>query len=658
MIARRFLPAPTRMMVAGLLVLLSGTVSAHAQQPDGEEPPSAEQSSPQPEPLTDSAKLVQLNAGIAAYRAGSLDEARRILEGLVATDPNNTAGQYYLGLIFLKLGLSTTGNPDEARKLFESAQVRLRKVVEIADPAAFPFEAYLDLGIAQLGSQELTDEGMAISLRAAQTLQSYVDQEIGRDDRIGHFFLGVAYYRLSSQQRRLSGQNKSRDHRRAEAAFERAMILANRDLADGTFSQAEYADFETKIIYYRGLLAIFAQSNSEARGLLQNVVDRGAAGPKTKIIEFSEQLIRKIDDVMQSSPAPMTLDSPIGPLQIEGFVTVGNYYDTNVILLGQDTLLPRGIPHEEDYRFGLQTGVDVSRFLTKKRDNIIGESLFIGVGGSTSHFWQPHVKEFDLNIYGGRAYVNWEPVADLFVGMQYDYSYTKLGQEPFISSNRITPVVSKTWRRPGMSSNDANSELGRTDFFYTYDDRDYLDRIFDPRLDRDGNYHSVGFRQTFNLMQAKNIWRQYYADRGNGPRDFRDFERWMTFRFGYTYRNERTQGDEFDLWGNTVYGGIEIPLPRRLSFDFAAEYTWDEYTRPSLFDYRGFERSDFIQRYIFGLTYTLKDRGEVTTMESLSVKLRGSIELQYQDSSIWDRLSQDVYSFNRQIYGLELLISF
>ncbi|MBK8269733.1 MAG: hypothetical protein IPK83_16135 [Planctomycetes bacterium] len=443
--------------VAGLIAVMSvAHVSALGQDTGDVNDPAPKADTPQ---SSETEKLVQLNAGIAAYRRGSYEDAKAILSSLSESDPDNTACQYFLGLIYLKEGLQTQ-DPDVARQLFIDAQKSLRRVVETADPAAFPFEAYLDLGIAQLGSQELTEEGMEISLRAAQTLQSYVNGDLGRNDRVGHFFLGVAYYRLSSQDRRLSGQDKSRDHRRAEAAFEKSISLAKQDVESGKLAQDDFVEFETKILYYRGLLSIFAQNNSQAKALLQDVVDRGAAGPKTTIVEYSEQLVKKIEEVEKSEPAPMTLDSPVGPLQVEGFFTLGNYYDTNVILLGKDTLIPRGIPNEEDYRFGLQAGFDVSRFLTKKRDNIIGESLFMGVGGSTSHFWQPHIKEFDLNVYGGRAYVNWEPVTDLYLGMQYDHSYTKLGQDPFISSNRITPVLSKTWRRPGDEFNRCRFGIG------------------------------------------------------------------------------------------------------------------------------------------------------------------------------------------------------
>ncbi len=603
------------------------------------------------------ASALQLNAGISAYLRGSKSEAKEILSRLAETDPSNTAGLYYLGIIHLEEGLEASRDKKpEARELFVKAQQCLQRVVETVDPSAVPVEAYLDLGIAQLGGEKFDKERMEISRRAAETLDAYVQTDTGRDDRFGHFFLGVAYFRLATQDVRLAGQRKIEDRRKAGEAFDRAMGLAKEPIAGERLAPEDYALFETKVLYYKALLAIVGRDNREAHSLLTDVVERGSGD---ELIQNANTLIAKIEELESQEPAPITLESDIGPVQVEGYATVGHYYDTNVILLGEDTMIPRRIPNKSDYRFGLQTGFDVSRNFTE-RDDIIGKSFYIGAGGSTSHFWQPHIKEFDINIYSGRAYVNWEPVSDLFMGIQYDYSYTKLGQDPFISSNRITPVISKIWRGSPATANDLGLERARTDIYYTYDDRDYFDRIFDPRLDRDGNYHSIGVAQAFNLVQAGKLWPNYYHRGGEESVaiDGRDAERWLRVRLGYLYRNERTQGREFDLWGHTIYGGIDIPLPYRFAFDFTAEYTWDDYGHPSLFDFRGNERDDFIQRYIFGLTYTIIDRGEYRPMPSLSVKTRGTIELIYQNSDIWDRLSQDTYQFNRQIYGLELLVSF
>ena len=84
----------------------------------------------------------------------------------------------------------------------------------------------------------------------------------------------------------------------------------------------------------------------------------------------------------------------------------------------------------------------------------------------------------------------------------------------------------------------------------------------------------------------------------------------------------------------------------------------DYYSQPSMQDYRGNERFDFIQRYVFGLTRILIARGQDATMPSLDVKLRGGVELYFQDSNIWNRYHEDVYSYPRVIYGLQLIVSF
>src|SRR5206468_653280 len=83
--------------------------------------------------------------------------------------------------------------------------------------------------------------------------------------------------------------------------------------------------------------------------------------------------------------------------------------------------------------------------------------------------------EFDINQNVGRAYVNWEAIRDLYLGLEYDYSYTQLGHKPFISSNRATPVISKTWRGAPSETEPQGETRARTDIYYSYDDRNYLD---------------------------------------------------------------------------------------------------------------------------------------------------------------------------------------
>ena len=199
-------------------------------------------------------------------------------------------------------------------------------------------------------------------------------------------------------------------------------------------------------------------------------------------------------------------------------------------------------------------------------------------------------------------------------------------------------------------------ERARTDVFYSYDQRDYFDKLSDYRFDRDGAYQTVGLTQYFNLLRADQVWPGYYQ--GTTPRDGHDYQRWLRLWLGYRYRDESTVGDEFDLFGQSVPFGVEIPLPYRLSFDFTTELSWDNYWQPSLLDFSRKERLDFVQQYGVGLTRTLVDRGELRSLPTLQVLLRGGIDVTIQDSNVWDRLHEDVYSYDRAIYSVKLMVNF
>jgi hypothetical protein len=530
-----------------------------------------------------------------------------------------------------------------------------------ADPSVTPigavlnladYNALLPLGIAQLAREDPAkrDEARDLAHQAAKTLQDYVETDEGRNDRHGHFFLGVAHYRLCFH------EDPTGHVRAAAEALRLAKDLAGVDAKRGVLDAAELQTFETRVLYYQGLIDLAGNRRREALTKLQQVVARGVAGEQ--LVVNAEDLVEHIEREQKAHPSPMVLDSALGPLRFEGAFTLGYFYDTNVILLGEDTALPRGIAHEWDHRFGVEAGLDVSRQFTEQ-ECVLGKSLLLGLGAQTSHLWQPSIGEFDINIYGGRAYVNWEALRDFFLGLQYDYSYSQLGHAPFISSNRITPVISKVWRGSPALAGEPGEWRARTDIYYSYDYRDYLDQLADPRFDRDGPYHAVGIKQTFNLWKAQDLWRDYYAAEPDAPPvDFRDGQRWLAVRIGYVYRNEQTQGSEFDLVGHTIQAGLDVPLPCRLMFGFRTGLSWDGYDHASLLDFRRNERGDFIQHYDFGLTRTFVERGESDSMPTLRVRLRAGVEFGIQDSNIWNRLSEDVYSYDRAIYSVKLMVNF
>jgi hypothetical protein len=96
----------------------------------------------------------------------------------------------------------------------------------------------------------------------------------------------------------------------------------------------------------------------------------------------------------------------------------------------------------------------------------------------------------------------------------------------------------------------------------------------------------------------------------------------------------------------------------RLAFELNSEFTWGNYSSPSIFDYERKRRSDFLQRYDMGFVYTIVARGENPTLRTLNVRLRTGVEMSFQNSNIWDRLGEDIYEYNRTVYGMRLEVDF
>lgn len=610
---------------------------------------------------TTSEELLQINAGIRAYLDSDELRAAEIFNQVLEQDENNAAALYYLGLIELQQGLNVVRtDPETARQRFMSARNYLERVTRLADPRLTSVEAGLLLGIAQLasGDTRFPEEAVELAQRARQTLEDYVTTSFGQEDRFGAFYLAVAYYRLGDYYAS-AGQyaeatnafdNALTQFANAEsrARVDRAGAEADPPLATA-ISEAKFERFSLVITYYRGLVMLQRRRNVAAREALGQVRDNDT----TRLGSNARGILEQLDKVESTNPLPLSFNTPIGPLDFDARITAGAAWDSNVILLGDDTILPLNIDREDDFSFGTSLNFNISRYISKA-EAPIGESLAIGVGGTTAHRWQPNIPEFDQNIYAGRAFANWQPIPDIYLGLEYEYSYTMLGHDPFIAGNRLTPVISKLWAT--TDDEGLRRELGRTDFWYNIEWRNYLEELSDLGFNRDGTYQAVGIRQAFNLAQADELYASYFADR---PAEQTLFgRRPLSVYVGYVFREERTVGEEFDLAGHSIIAGVALPLPHRFRVTLDSIFTWENYAQPSLLDYRRSERRDFQQRYEFGVERVFVARGELASLRTLEITLRGGIDVTLQDSNIWDRLGQDFYEYSRAIYGLKLDISF
>lgn len=621
--------------------------------------------------------LADLGRAIDAFLNGQYDASEERFKALLA-DPAaadyRVAFRYYLGLIDLDRGLARSkeasdargaGNAQayaakagEARAYFEQALAQF-EALTIEDPQGKVVSAALLLGIAQLAraDPEVKQTALRLALHAEDTLNQYVQSAEGANDRYGYFYLAAARYRLADEYSVPPNRDRARFTdavRRARESLTKARQLADADFERGTLDENGRGYFQTVLTYYDGLLDTLVPDYAAARERFSQVRTSQFVQEKSDLQKNADDILRKLETARFAPAAAQPVAVPgLGPLLFEGHVRMGQAFDSNVILLGKETILPRGFTRKDDYQFGLMAEFNLRRVF-QKEELRFGESLEFGFGAATENLWQPNIPQFDINRYPGRAWVNFQLVPDLYLGVQYEYAYTQLGHRAFISSQRVTPVVSKVWRRAADQP-----AWGQTDLYFSTEDRDYFDRLADFRLNRDGTYQATGVRQTLNLWQARDLpWMQHDLQRASPLTQELFGNRWLNFYAGYEYRSERTVGTEFDNVAHSVLWGFDVPLPHRFGLEVGGEFAWADYLNPSLFDFGRRDRADFAQRYGCALVYTLVARGEQKDWRTLDIKLRGGVDLTFQNSNVTDRLGEHIYEYDRALYGIVLDVSF
>lgn len=622
------------------------------------------------------AVAIKLARAIESYALRDFPRATEQFEAVLQISPQEPGALWYLGLLKLDAGLEarraaeSAPDPgaraqllDEGERAFEQARDYLESLLRLdsATPSVQqvrPIEAGLVLAIARLAEND-EDRFRQLTSQAISTLETY-DQQTQGKDYLAKFFLGIAHWRLGLYEERDLATQQAEKQLAAQYFDETERLIGrvapptSAPSGEGAQHAIELTAIRLYVMYYRGIQALDAEDRARGIEMLRQVEEEAAAIPDLYQLRIDAGLlVQKAQETATGGPRPISFFSrPFGPIEFRANLQLGMGYDSNAILLGDDTALPRRIVKQDDWFANTDSSFELTRRFTKTEDNFgLGESLTLGISGDMSHRWHPSIREFDLNQYRGRAFLAWEPVTDIFAYFEYLYSYTMLGHKPFISSNGGFVGLTKRW------SDAARGSFGtRSDIYYGYEWRNYLDELFDFRLDRDGAYQLIGLRQSFDLWRADELWPDYYA---NAPeREKNDARRFANVFFGYEFREERTQGKEFDLGGHSALAGIEVPLPWRLSAGYQVRLNWDNYSARSLFDFTGDERFDFRQVHGVVLTYIILGRGEKKDFESLEIRLRGFAELVFQDSNVTDARSQDVYSYDRGQYGLALQISF
>ncbi len=340
-------------------------------------------------------------------------------------------------------------------------------------------------------------------------------------------------------------------------------------------------------------------------------------------------------------------------------LSTGFHRDTNVVLLGERTDLPRGVSDPEDFGFPAAALIDYTLDLNEK--------WALGAQARTTQLWHCDIDEFDEQRYGASVALQYRLVAQdddfgpVYLRLQYDYDYTLLGRGAFLENQALSPNLRMYWAEA----------RAQTDLYAQYELRDYREQLSDRRFDRDGDYITLGIVQSYQWVSMTD----WYRGRGVEPWGFADDDalwqedpdverRWLTPYVGLEYSWDSTNGDEFDQKEIALRSGVLLPLPYGIDLDAGMQFQWQDYAHGSLVDFHRRSRNDFIQEYTFGLTRTFvlrpgTARNRYTpVMDRVLMTVRAHVSWTDDDSNVVNRAGEAIFSYDRAIYGISMAFSF
>ncbi len=205
-------------------------------------------------------------------RAGALeaaDRARRILESLLAGNPNDAALQLDLGVVYQTIGdaKARAGVFDEAMAAYEKART-LHEALVHADQANERAQQNLAVDINEIGDMLERAGKLDEALAAYQNSLAIVQALVDRNKLVANYWrdLGVTYERiggvlakqhkldqaLAAYQQRLKIAQSLADDRPADSAYQRSLSVANNKIGDMLMAQGKPADAITE--YQKGLV--------------------------------------------------------------------------------------------------------------------------------------------------------------------------------------------------------------------------------------------------------------------------------------------------------------------------------------------------------------------------------------------------------------------
>lgn len=477
-------------------------------------------------------------------------------------------GHYEQAANFFEQARQATPGDPEASEYLGQTLLRLKRYSEAEGlfhdvTVSHPTRAQSWLGLAIAQSQLGKYHEALKSLEQAQTLDP--------QNPLIYFYQGVVSHELKS-------------FNQSSALFSRAMALS--------------PDLTPTVRYYTGM----------------SYYERGLIDQAQKELEAAIAAGEPESDVARAARAILEqrTAAPKGPKQWDLSLSVSGQYDSNVVLLPIGVQPPggsSGISQKDDFR---------TTYYARGEYRLIQNSLWTtGIAYGFYQSLQVKLTAFNIQDHAPSVFVQ-RQFGMVTARLQYAFDYVRVGQEPFLLSNAVQPIIVV-----------AEGDSYFTQIQLRYQNKDFQDDQFAGNSFRDGKNWLAGVTQ------------YAYFDNGKGY-----------LRLAYTFDTDVTGGGspavatpgvqssaDWDYKAHRVAIGLGVPEFWTLKPSFAFDYYRLNYENPNSFSPDG----------------TTKRRDNVlfftaTIGRSLADWLTISAEYNYTR----DQSNIAVFAYNRSIFSLTL----
>ena len=659
-----------------------------------------------PQPVLDD-PMILMGRAVHQYNEGEYANAVDELDRLLKSNPQDSEARFLRALAHGRLALEHEGRADGTAAAGEYALMRddidelLRRELTDRDAILNLISGVVRAKIAGFTGPQRMVERARLLREAEQALRLYLDPPAetwleppsGLSRVRGEYFLAVIVYRQALKPAAKEGDPdeladasrlteagrllKALTEETSDKYIDKLLPLDLPDRAVESRRWRSYAHLYLTLVQTRQANRLMSRrANAPALSLIVEAIDSLERSKELddlppygslsfgRIPKIHEDLIDPLEETRnQLQEAPGAAED----LLIEW--RTGFAYDTNVILLGRNTSVPRDIGRKHDVVASTGLGIGYTLDLAKADHRLQG--LTLGVLGRSSANWHGAIDEFNEQDYGGSLALQYEVPGTrqagerehgpLYATLQYNYDYFLLGNDGFLRSNSVSPRLT-------LYTHDQHVAWTLA---FNYEDRNYLEPLVDNRFDRDGDYFGFSVSSAFDLVDMAEHYKEatwgLSGDPTGGEDPDPDYARWLRSYVGSRYGWDATAGEEFDTDRFGLFAGVEVPVPYGLTFNFRGEWEWEDYSGSnggSLIDYHRRGREDFVQTYSFGLgrRFVLepgepKNRATVK-IDRLVMILRADVSLTDDDGNVEDRMGQAIFSYDRTVYGLSVAFQF